>query len=284
MDGSDPAALEAAYDLRKHVPTYPQDFARWEAASAGVRASLGHARNVPYGPHDRARLDIFPAAEQGAPLVAFLHGGYWRTLDKDYFSFPATAFVEAGVAYAAVNYGLCPDITMDSLVGQVRDALAWLHAHSGDYGIDRDRIVVAGHSAGAHLTAMLMTTDWPPRGAPPGLVKAGCAISGAYDLDPIRRTSINADLRLDEPAARRNGPIHRLAGARGRLVLALGELEHAEFHRQQMAFADAWRRAGLEGEEMVIPDRHHFDVIDELARPDSGLHQAVRGLVDATAG
>jgi arylformamidase len=287
MEGPDPPASppaadpEAAYDLRAQVPTYQEDFARWEAASAAARAGLPHARNVAYGPHDRMRLDVFPAAERGAPLVAFLHGGYWRTLSKDYFSFPAAAFVEAGIAYAAVGYGLCPEVTLDTLVGQVRDALAWLHAHAGDYGIDGDRIVVAGHSAGAHLTAMLMTADRPPRGAAPTPVRAGCAISGAYDLDPIRRTSINADLRLDEAAARRNSPIRRLDAGRGRLVLALGELEHAEFHRQQAEFAEAWRGAGLQAAELILPAKHHFDVVDELARPESPLHRAVRDLVAA---
>jgi arylformamidase len=288
MEGTEPAppvgdaALEAAYDLRTQVPTYPEDFARWEAASAAVRAGLPHARNVAYGPHGRMRLDLFPAAERGTPLVVFLHGGYWRTLDKDYFSFPAAAFVEAGIAYAAVGYGLCPDVTMDTLVGQVRDALVWLYAHAGDYGIDRDRIVVAGHSAGAHLAAMLATTDWPPRSAAANPVKASCAISGAYDLEPIRRTSINADLRLDEAAARRNSPIRRLSAARGRLVLALGELEHAEFHRQQAEFAAAWRDAGLaDPAELIVPARHHFDVIDEMARPESRLHAAILELVAA---
>ena len=288
MEGSDPRAtretdLEAAYDLRAQVPTYQDDFARWEAASVATRERVAHARNVAYGPHDRARLDVFPAAERGAPLLVFLHGGYWRTLDKDYFSFPAAAFVDAGIAYAAVGYGLCPEVTLDSLVGQVRDALVWLYRHACDYGIDRDRIVVAGHSAGGHLTAMLMTTDWPPRGATPDLIKGGCAISGAYDLEPICRTAINTDLRLDDRAVRRNSPIRRLAGGRGRFVLALGEWEHAEFHRQQSEFAAAWRGAGLACDEIILPAKHHFDVIDELARPDSPLHAAARRLVDESA-
>ena len=284
-DASTPidAALEAAYNLRAQVPTYQDDFARWQMASVDVRDRLLHARNVAYAPHDRARIDVFPAGERETPLVVFLHGGYWRTLDKDYFSFPAEAFVAAGIAYAAVSYGLCPEVTLDSLVGQVRDALVWLYRHAGDYGIDRNRIVVAGHSAGGHLTAMLMTTDWPPRGAPPDLVKAGCAISGAYDLEPIRHTAINADLRLDETMARRNSPIRRLAGGRGRLILTIGEREHVEFHRQQGDFAKAWCAAGLSCGELVVPAKHHFNVVDELGLVESPLHKAVCQAVAETA-
>lgn len=277
------AELEAEYDLRAQVPTYHDHFDAWELASIGTRARLPHLRNVPYGPEERQRLDLFPPVDPGpepAPLVAFFHGGYWRTLSKDYFSHLAHPFVEAGIAFAAVGYGLCPRVTFDEVVEDARTAVLRLHANAATYGIDPGRLFVAGHSAGAHLAATLLSTDWTARGAPPEPLAGGGAISGAYDLEPVRLTSVNGDIRLDPEQAARYSPVRRIPERLPPVILALGELECAEFHRQQDDYAEALRDAGHDVVAFELPGRHHFDVIDALGEADSPLHCAVRGLVE----
>ncbi len=276
------AELEAEYDLRAQVPTFQDVFDAWELASIGTRARLPHLRNVPYGPHGRQRLDLFPPVDPGpepAPLVVFFHGGYWRTLSKDYFSHLAHPFVEAGIAFAAVGYGLCPKAAFDDVVEDARAAVLWLHVNAAAHGIAPGRLFVAGHSAGAHLAAMVLSTDWAARGGPPQPLAGGCAISGAYDLEPVRLTSVNADIRLDPERAERYSPVRRIPKRLPPLILALGELECAEFHRQQDDYVEALREAGHDVVAFDLPGRHHFDVIDALGEADSPLHRALSALI-----
>jgi arylformamidase len=217
----------------------------------------------------------------------FIHGGYWRAMDKADFRYVAEGLVPAGAMVAVVNYALVPSVDIDEIVRQNRAALAWLWHHAADYGGDPNRIFVSGHSAGGHLTAMMMATDWPgfDRALPKDLVKGGCAISGVFDLEPVRLCYLNDDMGMDEATAARNSPIwllDRMTPAP--LILCVGGIETDEFHRQQADFAAAWAAAwsaapppaGAPLTVVDAPGMHHFVVVDELAKAESPLNRAVR--------
>jgi arylformamidase len=269
------AALDAEYNNRAKVPRALDWIARYGAESARARAELPMRFDVPYGPHHAERLDVFPAAGPGpAPVHVFVHGGYWHRLDKADFSFVVRGLRPAGVATVVVNYGLVPTIDLDTLVGQCRAALAWVHAHAADFGGDASRIFVSGHSAGGHLVAMLLATDWAALGAPADVVKGGCAISGLYDLEPIRLCYLNDVLALTPPVARRNSPVTLPRPPAGSLVLAVGGEEGEEYHRQTSDLAAAW--SGYPIEVLDLAGHDHFSIVAELGSPFSPLARAIQ--------
>ena len=275
----DQAALDDQYAARPRIPDYDTYLERWPRASAAVRARLRHVGDVAYGDDPRETYDVFPPAATappaaaGAPVHVFFHGGYWQSQDKAGFTFMAPTFVEAGAVFISANYPLCPDVTMTRLVAACRAATAHAWRNALRWGGDPGRLTVAGHSAGGHIVAALVATDWPATaaGLPRNMIKAGLAISGLYDLEPIRLSYANEHLRLDAAQARAASPIHHLPGAAGALTLAVGSGESAEFHRQQAAFAAAWRAAGLACETLVLPGLNHFSIMDEYAAPDGKL-------------
>jgi arylformamidase len=259
------------------VPDHGEYIQGWVQASVRARERMGVHLDVPYGAHPRQRLDIFPATGALAPALVFIHGGYWHMLDKKSFSFPAPTMNEAGVAFVAVGYPLAPEVGVGDIVECLRQALVWLWRNGADYGVDRESLLVAGHSAGGHLTAMMMATDWTQRGPdlPQHLVKAGSAISGIYDLEPIRLSYLNDVLGLDEETARRNSPIHNLAMASGTLNLVVGGRESDEFRRQQLEFHESWSGQCLSGRALELPGRDHFSILDDLGDPNSELFRIV---------
>ena len=268
----DRAGLDAQYFLRARVPEHPEYFRRWAEDSAAVRRTRPCQLDIPY---DGERLDLFPAERRPAPCLLFIHGGYWQALDKSDFSFLVPAFQDAGVAVAVVNYTLAPKAGMDEIVRQNRAAVAWLQRNAREYGLDPARIHVAGHSAGGHLTAMVLATDWSAFGLDRNPVRGACAISGLYDLEPIRLCYLNDVLGLDALGAERNSPIHHLPKQSPPLILSVGTGETDEFLRQQEAFAAAWRGAGLALEVADQPGDHHFAVVGRLGESQGPLHRAV---------
>ena len=267
---------EAGYNLRRRHPDFEEYFAVWKAESARVRESFACTLDVRYGTGPNMTADLFPAPAGGAPIQVFMHGGYWRSLDKDIHSFPAEGFVAAGGAAVSLNYALAPAVTLDTIVEQCRTAIEWIADNAGRLNGDPERIFVSGHSAGGHLTAMMLCTDWAVRGRPGNLVRGGTAISGIFDLVPLMETSINDDIRLDAEAAARNSPIHHLPppGAGGALIAAVGAAETPEFVAQNRAFAEAWQARGFEATVMEVEDLHHFNVVMEMGRPGSALTKA----------
>jgi len=267
----DRAGLDAQYFLRGRVPEHPEYFRRWAEDSAAVRRARPCRLDISY---DSERLDLFPAERAAAPCLLFIHGGYWQALDKSDFSFLAPAFQDAGVALAVVNYTLAPKAGMDEIVRQNRAAVAWLYRNARAYGVDPERIHVAGHSAGGHLTAMVLATNWAAFGLDRNPVRGASAISGLSDLEPIRLCYLNDVLGLDAAAAERNSPLHHLPRQSLPLILSVGTGETDEFRRQQESFAAAWRAVGLPLEIADQPGDNHFDVVGRLGR-QSLLHQAV---------
>src|SRR5512145_2441896 len=264
--GYDQAALDAQYNLRARVPEHPEHFRRWAEAGAEARARLDGHLDQPYGDDPKQRLDYFPAAENGAPLLAFIHGGYWQALDKSDFSYPAPAWVERGVSFASINYPLAPEAGIPEILDSCRAAVLWLWHNASALGADRKRIFLAGHSAGGHLATLLLATDWTSFGAlPADLVKAGCSVSGVYDLEPIRLSYQNPVLKLDAATARAMSPIHARPPQDRPLLVAVGGAETAEFLRQQQAFAEGWSAAGARLDQLLLDGLNHYQAVDCLA-------------------
>jgi arylformamidase len=266
----DQRALDAEYNNRAKVKDAPEWLARYDRESRLARAELACRLDLAYGAHAGERLDVFPAGgSRPAPVHVFVHGGYWHRLDKADFSFVARALVPAGVATVVVNYALIPSVDMDELVRQCRASIAWVHANAASFGGDPGRLFVSGHSAGGHLTAMLLATDWRAVGGlPADVVKGGVAISGLYDLEPIRLSYLNEILKLSSATARKYSPVLLPPPREGRLVLAVGGNEGPEYHRQTTDLAGAWARAGFKSEVLDLPGLDHFSIMGEFGRPE----------------
>lgn len=274
----DRAALDAEYNNRLKVKDAIEWMARGGAESARARAELPLRFDVPYGAHAGERLDVFPAARPGpAPVHVFIHGGYWQRMDKADFSYVVRGLRPAGAATVVIDYGLMPSIDLDELVRQCRAAVAWVHRHASEWGGDPARITISGHSAGGHLVAMLLATEWTTFGVPGDVVKAGCAISGLYDLEPIRLCYLNDALALTPEVARRNSPVHLAPARPTPLILAVGGAEGAEYHRQTDDLAAAWRARGVPIEVMDLAGHDHFSIVAEMESPFSPLARAIQG-------
>lgn len=281
----DQASLDAQYRARDQVPDFSVFTRRYRSLTDQARARL-EWRTVQYGPTEAECMDLYPAGP-GAPVFIYLHGGYWRIMGREDAAFMAEALVGCGIAVAAVNYGLCPAVTLDEIVRQCRAAVAWLWRHgAAEAGIDTDRIFAGGSSAGGHLAGMLLASGWQGGyGMPDGVVKGGLGASGLYDLEPIRLSEINGWVGLDEAAARRNSPLRHLPPAGSSVILTVGGLEQGEFKRQTAEYAAACRAAGATVEEVAAPERHHFDVILDLCDTGSVLSRALfRGMGMASTG
>jgi arylformamidase len=257
---------EAEYNNRARVPEHPELIAGW-ARDAQAWREQQRFHTVSYGPGARHTIDVFPSRGEG-DLVVFIHGGYWQALDGSFFSHLAAGLNAHGVSVAIPSYDLCPQVSIDDIITEMQTAVQEL-ARSGR------RLVVSGHSAGGHLAACLLATDWRSVDAalPQNLVKAAYAISGLFDLAPLVKTSVNNALGLDEAAARRASPLFWPAPSHGGLDAVVGGDESAEYHRQGRIIVDAWRRTGIETRFVEIPGANHFTAIAPLADPDSPMTQ-----------
>ena len=272
----DAEALEKQYNARASIPDHPQIFQRWKEASAVARAKSPKVRlDLRFGKNPKETLDFFPTDAKNPPLVMLIHGGYWRSLDKSDFSDKAQALVAAGASVAVVNYDLCPEVTVGDIVDEMRRAAAWLWNNAADLGVDRGRFQAIGHSAGGHLAAALLTTDWPKFDAalPAGMVRSGLLVSGLYDLEPLRHVSMHQDLRMTADQAKAWSPVLTPPPAKVSVAAVWGALETDEFRRQTEELAAAWGKAGTAVSTEAIPDRHHLNVIDDLGKPGSRLLQ-----------
>jgi arylformamidase len=274
----DPLSLE--YDNRARVPDHPQILAAWTRRSEQARGSMVCYLDRAYGPSLAERLDIFPARNGDGSALMFIHGGYWRALDKRDFSFLAPAWAEAGVSLIVVNHDLCPRVSVEEIVRQMLRASAWLYRHADGYGIDRQHLFVAGHSAGGHLAAMLMAALWPvyESGLPHELFKGAVTISGLHDLRPLVNVDfLRDDLRLDQRSALRLSPAYLPPATRAPVYTCVGGLESAEFRRQNELLRTAWRSVATV--DIPMPTSNHFTVVDGLAKRDSPLFAGIQHLM-----
>ncbi|HKX39327.1 MAG TPA: alpha/beta hydrolase [Burkholderiales bacterium] len=280
MNAPEKLSLSQLYNNRELVPEHPQFLARWAESSERARGTMTCTLDCRYGEQPGETMDLFPARKGDGSCMMFIHGGYWRALDKKDFSFLAPAWVDAGVSLAVVNYDLCPRVTMEEIVRQMLRASRWLWLNAERYGMDQDRLHVAGHSAGGHLTAMLMCALWPAfdRRLPKDLWKGGLAISGLYDLRPIMQVDwLNGDLRLDEATALKLSPAFLPPATRAPVMTSVGGDESSEFLRQNALLGSRWR--GAFAGDIAMPGTNHFSVIDGLAEQKSALFAGARRLM-----
>jgi len=255
---------EVEYNNRARVPEHPSLMAGWVRDAAAYRAR--HApRSIPYGPGVRNMIDFFPG-DDGGPIVVFVHGGYWQSFDGSSFSHLAGGLNAHQISVAIPGYDLCPRVSVDDIIQQMRAASREL-ARLGR------PLVISGHSAGGHLAACMLATDWPAFDAslPEDLVVAAYAISGLFDLGPLVETSINNALRLDQASAKVASPLFWKVPTRGSLDAVVGENESAEYFRQSRTIVDRWGAAGIATRFGLVPDANHFTAIAPLADPQSPM-------------
>ncbi len=267
---------EAEYNNRARVPEHPGHIAGWARDAAAYREQ--HApRAIGYGAGARNNIDFFPADNTG-PIVVFIHGGYWQALDGSFFSHLAGGLNAHGISVAIPSYDLCPDVTVGEIIGQIRTMTRAL-ARLGQ------QLVVSGHSAGGHLAACMLATDWPALdiSLPADLVTAAYGISGLFDLRPLVNTSINKALHLDEATARAASPLLWKVPVHGSLDAVVGERESAEYFRQSRSIVEAWDAAGLATRFGVVPDANHFTAIAPLADPGSPMVTRLKQLAGRQA-
>ncbi|MGH7090452.1 MAG: alpha/beta hydrolase [Stellaceae bacterium] len=271
--GMDRAALDAAYNNSAAVGLERRDryLADWTERTRALAARVGAKRDLRYGDGARHRLDFYPAANAGAPLFVFIHGGYWQISDKENYGCVAAGLLTHGIPVAALEYTLAPAIRMDGIVAEMRSALAFLRREAAALGA-APRFVVSGHSAGGHLAAMLL--DEPQ-------VAGVLPISGLFDLEPIRLSYLNDKVGLDADAARRNSPILRIPDAAPPLAIACGASELPEMRRQSADYHAALRAKGLAAELLTLDGHDHFSILEELAASDGRLTAAARQLLRA---
>jgi arylformamidase len=267
---------EVEYDNRARVPEHPEIFARWQREGAAYRAAAHNAKlGIAYGPSIRRTIDLFAAKDDDkAPLAMFIHGGWWRSLEPSMFSQLAAGPNARGITVAVAGYDLCPNCSIADIIEQMRAACLMLWRKR------RQRIFIYGHSAGGHLAACMVATDWKAfaSDAPADLVPAAYAISGVFDLLPLVQVSQNQDLRLDASEARRLSPLHWSVPAGRSLDAVVGALESSEFLRQSKTVAEAWRRAHVLTRYEEIAGTNHFTVIDPLNDPNSAMTARVAAL------
>jgi arylformamidase len=277
---SDPAFLSREYNNRELFPDHPRHFARWSESSARTRSSMTCYLDRAYGASPGETLDIFPSRKGDGSALLFIHGGYWRSLDKRDFSFLAPAWVDAGVSLVVVNYDLCPSVSVERIVQQMLAASVWLYRHAEQYGMDEDRLYVSGHSAGGHLAAMMLAALWPviDRSLPKDLYKGAIAVSGVYDLRPLVQVDwLQGDLRLDDESALKLSPAYLPPATRAPLALAVGGLESSEFKHQNALLAQRWKP--VLAASIAMPGTDHFTVIDGLADQANALFAGAKRMM-----
>ena len=271
--------LEAEYNNRARVPEHPGIIAGWKENAATYRASHPHSEiGLVYGESPRQTIDLFwPDASRDAPIVLFIHGGYWQALDPSHFSHLARAANLNGVAFAIPGYDLCPQVTVSTIIDQLRAAALYLWKRH------QRPMVASGHSAGGHLTACLLATEWHAldNDAPADLVPSGLSISGLFDLEPLLQTTVNNALKLDANEARRLSPLYWPVASGVTLDAWVGGTESHEYLRQSRTAADVWKMKGAETGYREIAGANHFTVLEPFADPASEISQRLAGFARA---
>jgi len=264
--------IDAQYNpsLALSDPTAPGK--HFVAMAERARAELPSVLNVAYGPTLEETLDIFPAAQPNAPVFVFIHGGYWRALSSKEFSGVALGLHANGITTVIINYALCPRVTIDEIVRQTRAALAWTLRNIQQHGGDPARVAIGGHSAGGHLTAMALQTEWADDyGLAQDPFVAAIPFSGLFDLEPLRYSYLQPQIQLNEGTIRRNSPAFAVRPCKTPLWITWGGAETTEFARQSALYHEAWQAAGNASELRAVPGANHFTVIDGLEDEKSAV-------------
>jgi len=279
---ADKTNYDLLYNPRLVVENYQEIFDRWGEQSERARASLGCYLDVPYGPSAAEKMDVFRAQGRSRGLLMYIHGGYWRSLDKKRFSFVAPALAKAGITVAVPEYALCPAVQVEDIVMQMVQACAWLYRNGENFGAPANRLHLCGHSAGGHLAAMMLCCRWPDYSPdlPKKVVGAAMSISGLYDLREIVKVpSVNCDVRLDGRSALKASPAFLPAATDAPLYTAVGGEENEGFHMQNRLIGDKWGK--VRKTDIPCPGKNHFTVLDQISDPESGLFKSMLEMMDA---
>ncbi|WP_116134658.1 alpha/beta hydrolase [Tropicimonas sp. IMCC34043] len=267
------------YNNQNAVPDHYRYSAAWLDNSVFVRKHMACLTDIPYGPHLRERLDIFPSAVPQAPVLVFIHGGWFQFLDKASLSHVAAAYVQAGITVVTISYPLTPEAGIEQIVESASRALLWVHRNIAGHGGDPARISVAGHSAGGHLALSLGFRDWTGAAGLPDLVKGCFPISGLYDLQPVCETIYNVKIGLDPATALHLSPLERFERAPERLIASIGGDEISGFQWQHRMLMDFCAEQGLTAQGYIAPGRNHYSIVDEFCTAKSPLFAAVAGAI-----
>ena len=273
------AELDDCYDQRVWARDAASAIARLASSGAAVRAVTNHEADIAYGPTADERLDWFAAegrfcGGKAAPIHVHIHGGAWRNLRKEDASFAAPAFTSVGVHHVVPNFSKLPGRRLTEVVDQLARAVTFVHAHAAAHGGDPDRILVSGHSSGAHMAAVLMTLDWAARGLPPQIIRAGLCVGGVYDLEPVLLSARGSYVELSPEEAEALSPVRHAAAIRRPVGLVYGGRESPEFIRQAKAFATSLRAAKCRVTLTEMPDADHFEVNEAFGIAGSPVHEA----------
>lgn len=270
--------MEANFSPRKAVPEIEKHLEDFAARAAETRRFYDMRRNISYGDHPRELYDVFPGII-GGPMHIFIHGGYWRALSKDDHSFVAPPFNAAGATVVMMNYPLCPEVTLSSLVSSVMQGIAHAIRHAADYGASPDRVHVSGHSAGGHLTAMAAAHDWTAHGLAADAIKSAAPLSGIFDPRATRRIPLNQEIGLDDAEAAANNVLAEAFTPlpHVKLLVAAGGAEPGGWIEQSRQYA---RMFGVETPVMLPEGANHFTLLDHVADSKSPLCRAMLALMD----
>lgn len=274
-----PEFVERGYNNRAAVPDHARWLAQYPELSAATRKRYRHLPDLRYGPAEKETLDIFLPDVAPRGTFVFIHGGYWRGLDKSDFQFVAGPMVEEGIAVVVANYDLCPTVSIARIVDECRRLMVWVARDGTRHGLPAGNVVVGGHSAGGHLTAMMYTTDWDALGLGFDPFVAGVTLSGVHELKPLVLSSMNSDLRLTNAEAARISPVNNASLSPAPLLIAVGGAETSEFIRQSQLLWDAWpENARPAAGPLILAGKHHFSVVLDYADTSSELTRATLAL------
>lgn len=274
------AALDRQYNNRLQVPVYAIHLERWELLSRQTEKAHRVVKNIAYGGLPRERLDVYPSSRPRSKTLVFIHGGYWQRFDKSSFHFVAGAFHCYNITTVLLNYPLAPGVSMDQIISSCRKAVYWLCDHISSFNGNADEIYIAGHSAGAHLMATLMTGDgqFADHNSGADLFKGACAISGLFNLVPIQLCDVNEGLQMDAETALKNSPVQLKPVIQCPLVLAVGGEETEEFKDQSAELYTRWKK-NISIRPFQIPGLNHFSILETLCDSTSVLHMEMCGLM-----
>lgn len=283
-EGNTSAWFDVQYNLRAGRPDYEETvIPNWIKDSKKARENLNCTLDVRYADGDNQKLDVFLCGDKKAPTLIWIHGGYWQRGDKSIYSFLASPFVEIGVNVIIVGYDLCPNVSMTRISEELREAVSFIWNNEKILGINRDKISVMGHSAGGHLTQMMMATDWPARDSafPLDIIKAGIPVSPLSYLEPVRLTlALNANLQMDAIEANLESPMtNHPPHTNAPQLVVVGGAETDEFHRQSEMYVNSFRTQQRMIEMYVVPDVDHFDELNVLADQESTFFKKVCAMI-----
>ena len=263
-------ALDAAYDQAAYAANMQQIFARWEANSDHIRARLGQPERHAYGPGSNEGLDVYRSHQPGAPIHLFVHGGAWRGREASDSAIAAETFVTAGACFVVIDFDWVQDRDGDlmPIAEQIRRAIAWTWRNAMKIGGDPNRLFVSGHSSGAHMVSVALTTDWPSiHQVPPDFIKGAVLCSGIYDLTPVSLSARSSYVTFTAESIDALSPMRRLDQITCPLIVAHGSLDTPEFQRQSRDFAAALLRQGHSCQTLLGEHYNHFELIETMANP-----------------